>query len=198
MKPGALPVSVDGVGDAPPMPFAVELHFDDPSRGELASVWSALAEVAGRPRRTELGIAPHVSVAVLPDRPRGLDLAIQSLARSLPAFDLHLDRIDHFPGDEGVVFIGVVPQPDLLQVHEQVNGLLERLGAANLPHYQPGRWRPHCTVATDVPPALLPQVLSAASSLRRPEVVRAVSLCGVGYRPAKLDFTAALGAGSHP
>jgi len=177
------------------MPFSVELHFDAHSRGELAGVWSAMEQVAGRPRRTELGLAPHVSVAVMPECPPGLDAAVRSLARSLDAFDLHLDGIDHFPGDEGVVFIGVVPKPDLLQVHRRVNDLLEPLGAANVPYYQPGRWRPHCTVATDVPPALLPRVLSAVSSLRPPQVVRAVSLCGVRYRPAQLQFTAALGAG---
>jgi 2'-5' RNA ligase len=176
------------------MAFAIELHFDDASTSRLTGLWSQLQSVYGAPRRTELGVRPHVSLAVLSEAPAALEEQIRLAAAHLAPFDIELGGVDHFPGEEGVIFIGAAASPPLRETHRRVTAALRMLGAANSPLYEPPQWRPHCTIATDVPGGLIADVITAAEAARRPRLVRAEALCGVSYRPATLAFQAALQA----
>ena len=174
------------------MPFAIELHFEEASTSQLAALWSGLQAVYGTPRRSELGVRPHVSLAVISEVPGVLEDQVRRLAARMAAFDIELGGIDHFPGEEGVVFIEALDSPTLREVHRQVTEALRASGAVNSPFYEPPRWRPHCTIATDVPSGLIADVIGAAQAARRPCLVRAEALCGVSYRPATLAFQAVL------
>ena len=158
------------------MSFAIELHFDDQTNGGLTPVWSALQYITGIPCGVGVGIAPHVSLAVLPECPIGLEPRVRSLASSMAVFDLPLGSVECFPGGRGV------------------SELLKDVGVANSPFYESDSWRPHCTVATDVPDELLPRVIATATSMQRPPIARVVGLCGVNYRPASLAFHVRIGA----
>lgn len=179
---------------AEPMGFAVELHFDETSTLEIAALWSELQAVYCKPQRTELGVRPHLSLAVTSEEPATLAERIRPLAIAVAAFEVDLGGVDHFPGEEGVVFVEALDSPALREVHRQVSALLRATGAVNSALYEPPRWRPHCTIATDVPKGLMETVIKAATAARRPRVVRAEALCGVRYRPATVTFNAPLGA----
>jgi 2'-5' RNA ligase len=176
------------------MLFAIELHFEEASTSQLAALWSELQTLYGTPWRTELGVRPHISLAVTSEVPPTLEEHVRRLATNIAAFDVGLGGVDHFPGEEGVVFIEALDSSALREVHRQVTAALRASGAVNSPLYEASRWRPHCTIATDVPCGRIADVIAAAQTARHPRLVRAAALCGVSYRPATLAFWAALQA----
>ena len=47
------------------MGYSVELSFDDASSSRIAAIWQRLDHIHDRPSDAELGLRPHVSLAVL-------------------------------------------------------------------------------------------------------------------------------------
>jgi len=177
---------------APAMPFAIELHFDQTSTARISTLWTELQRISGKPLCSELGVRPHISVAVLAEPPKRLEFRLREYAAILRAFDLELSGIDTFPGDEGVVFVRASLSRPLREIHAGISQVLADLGVVNSPLYESSRWIPHCTLATDVPAGSIQRIMNTAANAGLPAIVRATALCGVRYRPARLDFQIAL------
>lgn len=52
-----------------------------------------------------------------------------------------------FPGDEGVLFLAPVVTARMIAVNDAVHTALQQGELPTWPHYWPGRWIPHCTLA---------------------------------------------------
>ena len=59
------------------------------------------------------------------------------------------------------LFLAPVVTAPLLAVHVRLNDVLQERGIVQWPHYLPGSWVPHCTLAMNVTPA----ELSAAAGM---------------------------------
>jgi 2'-5' RNA ligase len=166
-------------------PLAIELGFDAQSDRRLRQLWSRLATLHRGSTRSELGIRPHVTLALFRDQePEGLSGVAASLARELAPFPLALTMAGRFPGSEGVVYLKPAACAELDRAHATLDRLLA--GARDLVHayYRPGAWQPHCTMALGVPAASRDVVLAVC---RAPGAVGAVRIEGVQvvrYRPA--------------
>lgn len=172
------------------MGFSVELAFDEQSNDRLSQLWTDLQRIYGKPQRTELGVRPHISLAVFPrGEPSSLRRQVEALAGSIPPFTIHLSHVDHIPTSEGVVYLAPAPSPELNAAHQLFHAL-EHEGCSR--YYLPGQWVPHCTVATDVPSEQIASVRAACvnSEVFQEVLVRAV--CGVEYRPATERYRFAL------
>jgi 2'-5' RNA ligase len=127
---------------------AVEMYFDDQADAAVRKVWQLLAD-AGLPSLatwTHRRHRPHASLAVA-ESLAGADLApLRSVLRA-PQPTLQLYVLGTFPGYEGVLFLGVAVTADLLAFHREVHAALGGQAVQHWPHYLPGNWVPHCTLA---------------------------------------------------
>jgi 2'-5' RNA ligase len=157
------------------MPLAVTLCLDAASAARVEAMWRALAE-AGADDALRLGYRPHLTLAVLPEEGavEAAGDAMRQAARAWGALPVVLASLGIFPGPAPVLFAAPVPSPALLDRHRALCGLLP---AGIDPHYRPGAWVPHVTLARDVAGRLLDIARAAwdgpvAGRLDRVELVR--------------------------
>ncbi len=174
-------------------PLALELYFDTASEQRLASVWEKLAGYCHHSTASQLGVVPHITLALFRDSlPNDLVGVGKALATGVSPFDVNLCRVDRFPGDEGVVFLAPAPSPELTGAHERAQELLGEDRDRVDPYYRPGAWRPHCTMAINVPEPRVSAVISACSYSDALGVATISGVQVVRYRPAEREWTSAL------
>ena len=168
------------------MNVAVELGFDAASEGRLRAIWSTLELIYGHPQRSDLGVRPHLSLAVFSGpEPVFLERELQALAGRFDSFSIHLATARSFPTAEGVVYLAPSPSESLREIHSVFHAALSERGEPGHPYYRPDAWIPHCTVATDVPPHLLDQVKEACQRAAGFGQATVESVHAVAYRPAR-------------
>ncbi len=132
------------------MAQGVVLLFDGAADAAIRSLWSALDEagVGSLGTYSHRRHHPHVSLVVA-DAISSTVVA-RVLARSLRIpRALTLDGVGAFVGR--VLFLGVVPAPELLEASAEIGTALGRAGVDIWSHYRPGQWIPHCTLTQSVP-----------------------------------------------
>jgi hypothetical protein len=134
---------------------ALELYLDVDASRRVQTLWRAL-EADGIPSMATLleeRHRPHVSLAAA--RRLEPDAVVSALAGVSVGVGLRLelDFVGQFVGR--VLWLGVVPSPELLSVHREVHSRLVAGGVAIWDLYQPGRWVPHCTLSMRVPNPLM-------------------------------------------
>jgi 2'-5' RNA ligase len=168
-----------------PRPLAIELAFDEPSTRRLARLWSDLAALHDARGHSELGVRPHVTLAVFRDgEPRDVGALLAALAADVAPFALSLDAVASFPGDEGVVYLRPAASSELAYAHVVLDRALGAERTLVHPYYRPGAWQPHCTAAVDVPAARMGLVLDACRAADVLGEVRVERVQVVRYRPA--------------
>lgn len=177
-------------------PLAIELAFDAVSDARLRRVWSSLATTYGGPTTAELGIAPHLTLALFRrDEPIG-DLAhvLTALAKRCGPFSMELTTVDGFATSEGVVFLRPALATELTRVHGLLHDLLGADAARVDAYYRPDAWQPHCTMALEVP---VERAAAVRTACRAPDATGPVTITRVQlvrYRPATAVGTWALHA----
>jgi 2'-5' RNA ligase len=160
------------------MPYAVELALDDGSASVVRALWRRAAD-AGFPFMAESGAHPHVSLAIWDDIDRpAMEHGIARLAAETAPIDVLFPTIDSF-ALTGVLFLALANNRQLLEIQDRCHRALASLGRAAWPHYGPGVWVPHCTLAMDLDDALVrvravlePAPLPLRGRLERAELVQ--------------------------
>jgi 2'-5' RNA ligase len=127
---------------------AIEMYFDDLADASVRKLWRALAD-AGLPSLatfTHRRHRPHVSLTVAGSL-AGADLThLRSVLRAhQPTLQPYV--LGTFPGSGGALFLGVPVTTELLAFHADVHAALAAQPVDHWPHYLPGNWVPHCTLA---------------------------------------------------
>jgi hypothetical protein len=168
------------------MTYSIELFFDPVSLARLSRLWSELQAIYGPPVRSELGVEPHLALAVFrAGEPEGAAAVLEQFARCIRPFEVELSAVETFATAEGVVYLRAEPHPELIQAHATLHELLAGSTGDCLPYYFPGAWIPHVTLATNVPPCRMSEVVAAcreADVLGRVGIERVGGVC---YRPAR-------------
>lgn len=128
------------------MAFAVSLLLDDGLTGIVSTQWRRLADAGLSRSMLDLGYQPHVTLAVYDhlDTPLAA-AALDDLFANIIRFEVTLTGVATFGPGSGVVYAALAPSSNLTRLHEAV---LAAIGEGCRPHYQAGRWTPHCTLAT--------------------------------------------------
>lgn len=131
------------------MAFAVSLLFNSVIADVVSKRWRRLAEAGLSSSMVDLGYPPHVTLTVCDH----LDAAAAAAAlddvfRRVSQIGVTLTSIATFGPDSGVCYAVLAPSPELRRLHE---GVLAVVGETCRPHYQFGRWTPHCTLAMNLP-----------------------------------------------
>jgi 2'-5' RNA ligase len=128
------------------MPFAVSLLFSSGIADIISARWTRLADADLSSSMSDLKYPPHVTLAVYDAL--AVDAAVASLDR---AFDnigqipVTLTDFSTFGAGSGVCYAALAPSFDLMRLHAAT---IAAIGETCRPHYQTGRWTPHCTLAT--------------------------------------------------
>jgi hypothetical protein len=134
---------------------AIELYLDVDASRRVRKLWQALEEEGVQTLASLLDERhrPHVSLAAarrLEPEAVTAALAGHAVGRGLT---LELDFVGQFIGR--VLWLGVTPTLELLQLHREVHDRLAGHGIEVWEHYRPGRWVPHCTISMRVPNPLM-------------------------------------------
>ena len=123
------------------------------STGHAAPFWDlvdAASAFEAVPSIRALGYAPHITLARYPDiDPTALKAALAIFAGERP-FLLTFDRIAAFDADQLVLWLSPRADPRLVAVHEALHRAIDR--SLCDPHYLPGAWTPHLTIAAAIQP----------------------------------------------
>lgn len=131
------------------MPYAVTLRLD-PGAG-IEAMWRALAEAGLHDDSLALGYPPHVTLTIHPD---GIDAArlaeaVAGCAAAWEATELRFAGFGVFPAPVPVLYLAPVVMPALLLRQQALAAALSGLPCD--PHYRPGAWVPHVTLAKGGP-----------------------------------------------
>jgi len=158
------------------------LRFDADTVGRIQQVMMQLQQSMGGEAKTSF--SPHISL-VPTDFEKRDDLGdgFSEWLSLQQAFDITFSHVGVFGGD--ILFLGVTVTESLLAFHQ---ACFHRMSpSSNAPWidlYKPGRWVPHCTLATGVPEHELgPAIVAATTALMLPltavcQVVDLVSVEG--------------------
>jgi 2'-5' RNA ligase len=170
------------------MPNAITLRLDDDAAACVQRVLDALDSrgIVGSVRR--LGYQPHVTLAVWeqdaePEDARALIAGWRELAIDCPALGV-------FPGTPATLFLAVTPTAALLQRQAALARLLP--GHRVHPHYRPGAWVPHATLADSLDPAAAQQAWSVALAAFRPFAAKLLRADRVRFPPVQVLWSADL------
>ena len=154
----------------------MEMFFDDQAEAAVRAMWDVPAN-AGLPSlatRTHRRHRPHISLSVTESLADSDLTELRSvLADQHPT--LHLYVLGTFPGDEGLLFLGVPVTTDLLTLHTRVHTALSGRSVGHWPYYLPDNWVPHCTLAQGLDRA----GLAKPSSFCMAPVVATVTAVGI-------------------
>lgn len=133
------------------MVAALEMYFDTVAERRIRKLWDALEDAGVQTLRDMLDgrHRPHVSL-IGAERldGEGVRKALGTLPAAPPVY-LKFDYIGQFLGR--VLWLGPVPDAQLLAHHADVHARLEAAGIEGFDVYQPGSWVPHCTLSMRVP-----------------------------------------------
>jgi 2'-5' RNA ligase len=178
------------------MPFALELALDPASAAVVRAAWRVLA-AAGFPLMAELGANPHVSLAIWDEIDvAAMSAAVAEVGRQTAGLQIVFDRVDVFP-TTGVVFLAPARDAALHDVQARWHQRLGVHGRYPWPHYAPGVWVPHCTLAQDLGSGDdLASARSVAARTPLPIVGRLERAELVRFRPVHCLSAAPLAAGA--
>jgi hypothetical protein len=93
-----------------------------------------------------------------------------------------------FHEEQTVVFLAPVASVALLDLHKEVHMLLQGTGAFPALYYLPGRWTPHCALATRVPADFISQVVDIGLGMSFPLTFTIEEIGVIEYPPVKHLF----------
>jgi len=127
------------------MAYAVSLLFNAETADAVSARWQRLADAGLSRSMVDLGYQPHLTLAAYDEL--AVDMASAALDRVFDNVDripVTLTSFSTFGAGSGVCYAALASSPDLMRLHATVVGAI---GETCRPHYQTGRWTPHCTLA---------------------------------------------------
>lgn len=164
------------------MPFAISLVCGDDSGDPVRTLWDAAGRFETTPSMAALGYAPHLTLAVYETiGPEVLAAAVDAIGAAERAHTLGFDGVRWFEGPTTVLWAAPILSPELLRLHDAVHRAIDP--ARCHPHYRPGAWVPHCTVALAVPAEKRAEALAWAAAVTATFTVTFGLLSAVRFPP---------------
>ena len=150
------------------MAIAFTLLFDDELERVLAEATKGLFDAFGGMDLLGRRMRPHVTLGIFDDL--ALDAALPVIRACLPSEPqrVQLASVGAFGAPAGVVFLAPIVRPTLLDLHARVHAAVGPHASNGWPHYAPGQWVPHVTLAHDVDASDVAPILVRARDLPLP------------------------------
>jgi 2'-5' RNA ligase len=169
------------------MGFAVEMFFDEKSEENLFQLQHALKSHGLPSLMLEEGGRPHLSLGVYAelDTERA-DVLLKEFCARERRFKVFLGFLGTFISKENVIFTAPVMNDSLRTMHLRFHQAFKEFAKAAWPHYLPGNWQPHCTLAIDLADEDFVSVFSAIKEDFQPREATVASIGLVAFRPIEL------------
>lgn len=167
------------------MPYALTLKSLDPRAAALELLCEEAARFEAEASMAALGYAPHITLAIYDEIDAGtLSELAERLARDWPVQHLRFRAVRHFEGPPHVLWAEPDSARDLYAMHQAIHESIDPERCR--PHYRPGAWVPHCTLAMAIPDARLRPALSWADSRRIDVCASFGSIDCVAFPPVEI------------
>lgn len=182
------------------MPFAVIMLFDDATDHKVRAIWDALRQENIPVDFPEVGGSPHVSLALFDDIDReAFRERLQAFITHRKSFDICFSHVGTFGNQRGVIFLGPVPESELLDIHEAFHQTFDEFRPhfhspyrISSDYYLPDQWVPHCTLANSLSEDQVAQAIKIACRFELPISGRIEHIGLIRYPPIEqiqvLDF----------
>jgi 2'-5' RNA ligase len=183
-------------GEAQIMGWAVILLPDE--RGDAAArrVWRAVHDAGFGSMLFEGDNRPHLSLTVLEAQDGSLESAVESFAAGAGHVSACFASIGSF--GEDVIYISPEPSAALHEMNRRLTSTLGKLAALADPRYLPGEWRPHMTVAFNIPEGDFNRAMRVVKNSFVPFPAVFESVAMVKFNPVKIVSVYRLGANENP
>ena len=151
------------------MNFAIELWLDENAEARIRELWERIAGAGLPSRLLEFGHTPHVSLGVCAQLdPVAFAARLGEFASREPKRHATFVSLGTFSNRQGVVFLGLIATPELLELHARFDALFVRVAREPWEYYRPGRWVPHCTLTTALDPSQVAAALRVCAEVPLP------------------------------
>lgn len=166
------------------MPYAVTLRLDDAAAATIDAHWRRLADARVSDSMVALGYRPHLTLAIAQDiDPAAAIPVLKRLAETETALDVPFVGIGAFLAPARVLWAAPRVDRALLDLHAAMHGALAWPAH---PHYDPGHWVPHCTLAEDLDPTALARGAQLAAEHWQPTTALLDRIDLVRFRPVEI------------
>jgi 2'-5' RNA ligase len=132
----------------------------------IEALWDQVSAFEDTPSMRALRYPPHFTFAIY-DQGVSEDQARAAIAHASAgetAVAITFDRIRIFSGPPLVLWAAPAPVDSLVRMHSAIHAVIEP--SLCRPHYRPGAWTPHCTLATRVREDLRADALAFTKNFR--------------------------------
>lgn len=169
------------------MALAINIRADNGSAGGIEALWDQAGALEDEPSMRTLGYRPHLTFAIY-DSPAVDERTARSATLRAAAGETQLriafSRIGWFAGPPFVLWAEPAADEALARMHRSISASIDP--AHCRPHYRPGAWTPHCTIAMRIAEARRDDAIGFARSFnRRIEVLFDVVDC-VAFPPVRI------------
>ena len=174
------------------MPFAIGIKAANDTARHIRDLWDRLGGFEDVPSMRALNYPPHITFAVY-DRIDGDSLgnSLRNVFAGQSALRLAFERLRYFDSPSLVLWAAPVETPALRRLHQAIRRQID--AALCRPHYRPGAWVPHCTLATRIRDDRRAKALAFVDRPMQPfEVVFDVADC-IAFAPVRVIDSCALG-----
>lgn len=166
------------------MDYAVLLYFDEDAESLINKWTQDLVNLGLNSRFAEIDMRPHLTLAEFDFTDLGkVEKLLKEFADRQQPVDLRFSSLGVFPGDNAVLFLNPVVSGRLVELHRDLNNLLELCCNEFSPLYTEENWVPHCTLALDYNNDHLDQAMRYLSDRFLPIDTKAVSIVLYGCCP---------------
>jgi 2'-5' RNA ligase len=149
------------------MALALNLRCGNATGGAIVSLWDRVSAFEDSPSMRALQYAPHFTFAIYDtsDVTEALATAVtMQAAKERSAVEITFNRIRTFAGPPLVLWAEPEPTEMLFEIHRQVHAAIDPTLCR--PHYRPGNWIPHCTLAMRTLPDRTADALAFTNDFR--------------------------------
>jgi 2'-5' RNA ligase len=149
------------------MGFSLSLKSTDASAAAVEALWDRASAYEDAPSMRALAYPPHVTFAVYDGDAVSEEQARRAIERAAmgePQVHLTFDRMRSFAGPPLVLWLAPQPRAPLERMHRAIHAAIDP--ALCRPHYRPGAWTPHCTLAMRVSDPRRDDALEFAQNFR--------------------------------
>ena len=134
------------------MPYAISLKCSNDTATPILDLWRQASVFETTPSMQGLNYPPHLTLAVYEDiSPARLHDAVRKVFHGSPAVSVEFSGIRHFSNDLLVLWTYPIDDGALRQIHQALHSEIDPMLCHH--HYRPDHWRPHCTIAMNIPMA---------------------------------------------
>lgn len=133
------------------MPYAISLKCLNDTASPILRIWDEASSFEVSASMANLNYPPHLTLAIFPDRPGHVGEVLENLFASQPTLSVFFEDVGTFENDVVVLWARPRHNASLVELHEKLHRHFDPASCDE--HYRPGRWVPHCSLATKVPPS---------------------------------------------